>query len=233
MKPKARQFGFTRKVFRRVAAHIAGKLGDIDENATEDEVAAKIDEAIEASLPYLALIQSQANEQFDEWKKGQAKNDDGDDSSEDEEEDGGDDSKSDTAGRRNRSRKSVRTQGDDEEPAWFRKYREEQDAKFEALRGERTAEARRSKMESLLKDSGSFGKAAMRIFAKARFESDDDFDEYYSGVEEDLRAYNQERADAGLSTMGNPPGGKGGKRERKDEELSDADIDAIVDNLGI
>lgn len=223
LKPKVRQFGFTRKVFKSVAAQIADKLGDVDENASEDDINAKIDEVIEASLPFLALIQSQANEQFTEWKKGQTKNDGDDDPSGDD----GDDSKSDPD-RRDRSRKSARTTENDEEPAWFKKYREEQDAKLEALRGEKIADTRRSKMETLLKDSGSFGKTVMKFFAKAKFESDEDFDEYYSDVEEDLRAYNQERADAGLSTMGNPPGGKGGERGDKIEVISEDEVKALA-----
>ena len=226
LKPKVKQFGFTRKVFKSVAAKIAGKLDDIDENASEDDINAKVDEAIEDSLPYLDLIQSQANELHSEWKKGLQK--DGDEDEDDEASNDDDDS----SVHRNRPVKSSRASKKDEEPAWFKKFREEQEAKFEALKGEKIADTRRSKMEKLLKDTGSFGKAAMRSFAKAKFDNDDDFEDFYSGVEDDLKAYNQERADAGLSKAGNPPGGKtDGKQESKMEEVTDAEIDAIVANL--
>lgn len=36
------------------------------------------------------------------------------------------------------------------------------------------------------------------------FENDEEFEQFLSEVEEDLKAYNQERADAGLSTLGTP-----------------------------
>lgn len=227
LKPKVKQFGFSRKVFRSVAAKIADKLGDIDDDASEDDINAKIDEAIEDSMPYLALIQSSANEQLEEWKKGQRK----DDNNDEEEDDDSEDEESAT-NHRYRSNKSSRTTKKDAEPAWFKKFREEQEAKFEALKGEKIADTRRSKLEKLLKDSGTFGSRTLKSFSRMKFESDDDFDEFYSGVEDDLKAYNQERADAGLSTAGNPPGGKSGnKQETKIEELTDAEVEAIAANL--
>ena len=223
LKPKVKQFGFSKKVFKGVAAKIADKLEDIDENASEDDINAKIDEAVEDSLPYLALIQSSATEQFDEWKKGQQKGE----NDEDEEDEDVDIPES----RRNRSTKPNRTTKIDDEPAWFKKFRVEQEAKFEALQGEKIAESRRSKLEKLLKDTGTFGNRTLKSFTRMKFDSDEDFDDFYSGVEEDLKAYNQERADAGLSAAGNPPGGKGGKQETKIEEVTDAEIDAIVASL--
>lgn len=60
-----------------------------------------------------------------------------------------------------------------------------------------------------------------------KFENDDEFDEFYSEVEEDLKNYNQERADAGLSTLGNPPAAGGGK-PKEDEVLTDEEIKALA-----
>jgi len=232
LKPKVRQFGFTKKVFKSVAAQIADKLEDIDENASEDDINAKIDEAILASLPYLALIQSQANEQLAEWKKGLQKNDDDDNDDDDDSDDDDDDSKS-SRNRQNRSTKSAKTK-DKDETGQSKVMKELLDAvsaltnEMKTLKGEKVADTRRAKLEGLLKDTGTFGKSKLRDFSRATFKDDDDFDDYYSSVEEDLKAYNQERADAGLSTMGTPPGGKGGKQEKTIEVLSEDEIKAIA-----
>lgn len=230
LKPKVKQFGFTKKVFRSAAAKIADKLEDIDESASEDDINAKIDEVIEDHLPYLALVQSSANEQLEEWKKAQQKD-------EIDEEEDDDDSDSDS-NRNNRHTKSNRTKPADKgTSAQSKEMKELMDAvkaltnEVSSLKAGKTADTRRSKLEALLKDSGVFGKRTLKNFAKMNFDDEDDFEEYLSEVEDDLKAYNQERADAGLSAMGNPPGGKGNKQESKIEEITDAEIDAIVANL--
>ena len=61
------------------------------------------------------------------------------------------------------------------------------------------------------------------------FESDDDFEEFYSDVEEDLKNYNQERADAGLATLATPPAAGSKVSGKKDEPFSDEEIDALAD----
>lgn len=227
LKPKVKQFGFSKKVFKSIAAKIADKLEDLDESASEDDINAKIDEVIEDHLPYLALVQSSANEQLEEWKKAQQKDEI------DEEEDDDDDSDS---NRNNRHTKSNRTKPADKgTSAQSKEMKELMDAvkaltnEVSSLKAGKTADTRRSKLEALLKDSGVFGKRTLKNFAKMNFDDEDDFEEYLSEVEDDLKAYNQERADAGLSSMGNPPGGKGDKQERKEEVFSDEEIDSLAD----
>lgn len=83
-----------------------------------------------------------------------------------------------------------------------------------ALKGEKVTTTRKEKLESLLKDAGTFGTRTLKSFNKMKFENDEEFEEFYSEVEEDLRSYNQERADAGLSSLGNPPGA-GSKKQKK------------------
>ena len=60
-----------------------------------------------------------------------------------------------------------------------------------------------------------------------KFENDEEFEEFYSDVEEDLKAYNQERADNGLSTLGNIPNAGGGKKTET-ELLTDDEIIALA-----
>lgn len=62
-----------------------------------------------------------------------------------------------------------------------------------------------------------------------KLETDEEFEEFYSEVEEDLKNYNQERADAGLATLANPPAAGGKGSGKQDEPFSDAEIDALAD----
>ena len=59
------------------------------------------------------------------------------------------------------------------------------------------------------------------------FDTDEEFDEYYSDVEQDLKDFNQERASAGLSALGSIPGVK--KTKVKEEPFSDEEIAELVD----
>ena len=63
-----------------------------------------------------------------------------------------------------------------------------------------------------------------------KFENDEEFEEFYSEVEEDLKSYNQERADAGLSSLGNPPGA-GSKKQEEHEVLTDEEVIAMAKGL--
>ena len=98
------------------------------------------------------------------------------------------------------------------------------------LKGEKITTSRKSKLEAILKDAGAFGTRTLKSFSKMNFENDEEFDEFISEVEEDLKTYNQERADAGLSTMGTPPAAGGGK-PKEDEVLTDAEIEALADSF--
>lgn len=225
LKPKVKQFGFTKKVLKSVAAEIANKL-EIAEDASDEDADAQVDNAIETALPYLSLIQSRANELHEEWKKSLQKDDENDDDDDSEE---GEESPT----RSNHQNKSTKTKKKEEDmPKWAKALLDSNEllkSEVASLKSEKVSNTRRSRLESLLKDSGTFGKRTLKSFAKMNFKDDDEFDEFFSEVEEDLKALNQERADAGLSSMGNPPGGKGDKQEKREEAFSDAEIDAMAE----
>lgn len=212
LKPKLKAFGFSRNVVKSIAAGIADKL-DIEEDASDEDVNAKINEEIEAVLPFMPMIQSQANSQLDEWKKAQNSDDDYEE----------DDSKS------NKSTKDKEKKTDEAEPAWFKSYRESIEKQIADLKGERVTDSRKTRLEKLLKDTGTFGTRTLKSFGKMKFENDKDFDEFFSEVEEDLKSFNQERANAGLEKLGMPAGGVNNKKkEDKPEVLSDDEIKAIA-----
>ena len=202
LKPKTKALGFSQKELKGIAAQIADNLTSA-EDASDEDVNAEIDKEIEAALRYLPFGQSQANRLLDEWKKNHPETDDDD------------------------------NDDDDDTPEWAKglvQTVQTLNDEIAALKGEKVTTTRKEKLESLLKDAGTFGTRTLKSFNKMKFENDEEFEEFYSEVEEDLRSYNQERADAGLSSLGNPPGA-GSKKQKKDELLTDEEVIAIANGL--
>lgn len=227
LKPKVKAFGFNKKELMSVAAKIADNLTSADD-ASDEDVNAEIESQIDAVLPYLQVSQSFANRVIEENRK---KNDDDDETDDDD-----DDESSNTANRQSGSnKKNPKNKGkNDDAPEWAKGMMQTIQAlsgEVTALKGEKITTSRKSKLEAILKDAGTFGTRTLKSFSKMNFENDDEFEEFLSEVEDDLKAYNQERADAGLSTMGAPPAAGGGKPKGEVELLTDAEIDNIVDNF--
>ena len=215
LKLKAKALGFNVRELKGIAAKIADNLTSADD-ASEEDVNAEIDSQIDAVLPYLTFGQSQANRLLDEWKKNHP--------DPDEDKDVDDDKSKDGVGSQNKSKDKDGT------PEWAKgllKTVETLNSEITALKGEKLTTSRKSKLEALLKDTGSFGARTLKSFNKMKFESDEEFEEFYSDVEEDLKAYNQERADNGLSTLGNIPNAGGGKKIET-ELLTDDEIIALA-----
>ena len=225
LKPKVKAFGFNKKELMGIAAQIADNLTSADD-ASEEDVNAEIDQKIDAVLPLLQVGQSYANRLAEDARK---KNDD------DETDDDDDIDPTPSWKRQTGSKNPKNNKGKDDTPEWasaLLKTVETLNGEIIALKGEKVTTSRKSKLESLLKDSGSYGKRIIKSFDRMKFETDDDFDEFLSEVEEDLKAYNQELADKGLETLGNPPAagvGKGSGKE--DEPFSDKEIEELARNF--
>ncbi|WP_106828069.1 hypothetical protein [Parabacteroides pacaensis] len=225
LKPKVKAFGFNKKELMSVAARIADNLTSADD-ASDEDVNAEIDTQIDAVLPYLQVGQSLANRVIEENRK---KNDD------DETDDDDDDGPSNTANRQPGSnKKNPKNKGkNDDAPEWAKSMLDTVNAlkdEVTTLKGEKITNSRKAKLQAVLKDAGTFGTRTLKSFSKMSFENDEEFEEFLSEVEEDVKSYNQERADAGLSTMGTPPAAGGGK-PKEDEPFSDNEIDAMADIL--
>lgn len=225
LKPKVKAFGFNKKELMSVAAKIADNLTSADD-ASDEDVNAEIDTQIDAVLPYLQVGQSLANRVIEENRK---KNDD------DETDDDDDDESSNTANRQPGSnKKNPKNKGkNDDAPEWAKSMLDTVNAlkdEVTTLKGEKITNSRKAKLQAVLKDAGTFGTRTLKSFSKMSFENDEEFEEFLSEVEEDVKSYNQERADAGLSTMGAPPAAGGGKT-KEDEPFSDNEIDAMADIL--
>lgn len=216
LKPKVKAFGFNQKELKGIAAKIADNLQS-DEEASEEDVKAEIDSQIDAVLPFLQLGQTQANRVIDSWKKSHSSETDDDDDDNDE-------------GQSGSSKSKKNKNENDATPEWAKSMLATVQAltdEVTALKAEKSTSSRRARLESLLKDTGTFGERTLKSFAKMKFDDEDEFDEFYSEVESDLKKLNQERADAGLSSLGVIPGVQK-KQPPKEEVLTDDEIKALA-----
>lgn len=202
LKTKAASFGFNKDELQGIAATIADNLDS--EKATDED----IDAQIEAVIPFLKAGQQHADRLVSASAKTVKTTDDDDD-----------DVSSATAKKTNEK--------NDGEPEWFRKYREQQDARLAMLEAEKTTSGRRAKLEALLKDSGKFGERTLKNFTRMKFDKDDDFDEFISDVESDLEALKQDEGNEAVNSVTKPPGGSDGK-PKKEKPLTDDEIKDIV-----
>lgn len=220
LKPKVKAFGFNQKELKGLAAQIAENLTSA-EDASDEDVNAEIETAIEAVLPILKFGQSYANRLLTDKQNEQKDNDD--------EEEEGEESK--TKSKSNKSTKS-KEEKSDEIPAWAQAILDSNKSlkdEIAVLKGEKLTDKRKSKLEKLLKDTGAFGTRTLKSFAKMKFDNNDEFDEFYSDVEEDLKSLNQERANAGLAKLGAPATGNSPKKgDDKQEVLSEDDVKALA-----
>lgn len=109
--------------------------------------------------------------------------------------------------------KGVEEQKVEDEPAWFKKYREDSEKRILTLETDKVSALRRSQLESLLKDSGTFGKTTLKSFEKMSFADEEEFAQYLAETKSDLEAFTKEMSEKGLNI--NPIEGshKGGTEE--------------------
>ena len=105
----------------------------------------------------------------------------------------------------------------------FTAFRDE----FNAMKTDRLKATRESRLDELVKDAGIYGKRIKENYGMMTFNTDEDFEKFLGGVQDDIKAFNQERADKGLDTYRVP--GTGGAEEKKDNEpMSEAEIEALA-----
>lgn len=212
LKPKVKAFGFNKNELKGVAAKIANNL-TLEEDASEEDINEAIDNAIDAVLPYLEMGQKQANRVINDYKK---KTEAAIDEEEDEEEE------------TKPHKKAATAKKEEDVPAWAQammKTMETLSGEMSTMKGEKLTNSRKSRLEELLKETGSYGQRTLKNFAKMKFENDEEFDDFFEEVEADLKAYNQERANDGLSKLGKSPLVGGGTKE---EVLSDDEVKALA-----
>lgn len=216
-KPNVKPLGFDKKELMGIAAQIADNLTS-EEDASEEELNAEIDKAIDAVVPFLQMAQSQANRVIESFKKKQEPNDDDDD-----------DDPDDKNPHQNRKKQDQPKKDDsNSELKQLMEMVTQLRGELASFKGEKVADMRKQKLEALLKDTGAFGSRTLKSFNKMTFETDAEFDEFYSEVESDLKDYNQERTSAGLSSLGSLPGVP--PKKVKEEPFSDEEIAALAED---
>ena len=105
----------------------------------------------------------------------------------------------------------------------FNAFREE----FNTMKRERTKADREKRLLAVLDGTGVFGDRMKKNFSRMSFDKDEDFEDFLSGVQEDIKAFNQERADKGLEQLGAPASG-GNEDTGNVEPMTDAEVDALA-----
>lgn len=216
LKPKTKAFGFNQKELKSVAAQIADNLNSADD-ASDEDVNAEIESAIEAVLPILELGQKYASRVINDARQNDNEDNDSDE---------------DSPSPSTPPKGKTNPKPSDDTPAYVKALIESIDsmkAEISNLKAGKVTDSRRAKLESLLKDTGAFGSRTLKSFARMKFDSDDEFDEFFSEVEDDLKTLNQERANEGLANLGAPAAGAPKpKGKEADDVLSDDDVKALA-----
>lgn len=246
LKTKAKQLGFSYQELKSVAAKIAGNL-ELEDDASDEDVNSAIENAVDDAMEFLSVSQSAAQRAIANYKAKHNVSDDDDDDVDGGEGDDDDTSNdgNDKKGKKNRQQHQAPKSNEDTDdnnstPAWAKSLTDAIKSlgdKVSSLERGKVSDGRRIKLQELLKDTGKFGERKLKDFDRIAdtFKDDEEFDQYFDEVSEDLDAYNQERADAGLSKLGKPgagsPHNKGGDEPEKPAELTDEELDAIADQL--
>lgn len=244
LRTKAKALGLNYKELKGVAAKIADNL-ELEDDASEEDVNSAIEDAVDDAMTFLSVSQSAAQRAIANYKaKHNISDDDPDD--DDDSDDNDDDPDDDAEKKKKRKGKHQKKKsksnddtddGDDDTPGWAKNLTDAIVSlrnKVSAMEDGKVSEVRRGKLEELLKDTGKFGVRKLKEFDRiaSTFKDDSDFDQYLDEVSDDLDDYNQERADLGLSKLGQPGAGSTSKEDHdKPKELTDEQIEALVADL--
>lgn len=221
--------GFSRRELKGVAAKIADKLdSEIKEDASDEEIKEAVDDAIDSALPFLQFSQTVSDSRVQAYKNAHSL---------DEEEDDDDDDEP-VSRKSQTSKKNRKNEGDDDDSPLaklLKSMSEKLDgmqSEITALKSGKTADSRRAKIESLLKNTGKFGERTLKAFNRMSFKNDEEFEDYVEEIEADLEAENQERANRGLEKLGAPAvsGGALETRSKKNdnEMMSDDEVKELA-----
>lgn len=219
LKTGAQAFGYKRDELMSVAAHIADNL-KLDENASEEDVEDAVDAAVSDCIPFLKYGQSMATRVINDSKSKDDHDDDDDDDDDDN-------------NQKPSSKKSPKTTSTpkDDTPAWVKELQKSVEtlaSQVETMKGEKVTTGRKERLSKLLADTGTYGEAALKNFERMSFKDDDDFDDYFTSVEEDLAKFKQQMADSGLAHLTTPPTPKQDKPKGEDKVFTDEQLEEIA-----
>jgi len=212
LKPKTASLGFTTEELDGVAENIARTL---KEDATEEQ----INQAIDSVLPFLQMSQKAVTRIVNAKEEKSKK---------EREEEARKKADEEETAKKAKEKGGSETDG---EPAWFKSYREQQDAKFAAIDNERISTKRISDFEGVIKDLPEKQKASeLSTFKRlvSTFKDDEDFNSYMEEKKTSIGEMIQENANIGLGGLTKPGVGIG---KLGDKSASEEECDAIVSRI--
>jgi hypothetical protein len=220
LKPKVKALGFKKEVLEGIAADIADNLEEVADDASDEDVNAKIKPAVDAVIPSLKFAQRMASQAVEDYRKKQEKANEQKPEEKKPEEKPEEKKPEEKPEEKKPEEKpsSSTSQKDDETPEWAKALIESQNkqmqqqqqlietlqAEVKGIKAKDVNTQRRAVLDELLKDTGTFGKRTLKNYEKMTFETDDDFNSFVSDLKEDLEQLNQERANEGLEKFGAP-----------------------------
>ncbi|MFV0536830.1 MAG: hypothetical protein ACK5M3_05580 [Dysgonomonas sp.] len=193
LKPKAKPLGFTEEELDGVAANLAGNLTD---QSTDEQ----INTAIDSVIPFLKVSQTAVNRIVNAQKP-----------------------KPDPSKPTDPPTDPIKPAGgNDDEPSWFKAYREAQEKRIEQLESKNIGEQRRSifeaKLEGLLPKQKEDMLDDFNLISPS-FKTDEEFNAYLLRKEGRISEIKQELADEGLAKMAPPKGG--GQTKSEEDEFAE------------
>lgn len=236
MKPKVKALGFKKDILEGIAADIADNLEEVEDDASEEVINAKIKVAVDAVIPSLKLAQRLTNQGIEEFRKKQEK------ANEKKEDEKGVEKTQEKSEVVPSSQKSTETEEkNNETPDWARALIESNRQSIETIKAlqeeiagiksKSATDVRRAKLEELLKDTGTFGKSTLKSFERIKFDTEDAFTEFFNDVKGDLDQLNQERANEGLGKFGAPQVETKNTEPAKPKPLTEAELNDLAETL--
>ena len=243
LKPKVKALGFKKEVLEGIAADIADNLEEVADDASDEDVNAKIKPAVDAVIPSLKLAQRLTNQGIEEFRKKQEKaNEQKPEEKKPEEKP---EEKKPEEKKPEEKPSSSTSNKEDETPQWAKALIESQNkqmqqqqqlietlqAEVKGIKAKDINAQRRAVLDELLKNTGTFGKRTIRDYEKMSFNTDEDFNAYVSEIKEDLEQLNQERENEGLGKFGAPkvdPNNKQTQTPANVKPMSDAELEELA-----
>lgn len=243
LRTKTKAIGLNRKELESLALKIDKNL-QLEEDASDEDVDAAIEDAVDAAIPFLEVSQSVAQRSIQsvlQRRRGQQNgdndDDDGDDPNDDDDDlddgDGDRNTRQRGKGKKNNNRSN---RNSSEESALMKLLKEQSEVikslkgQIDSLQGDRVQDSRRTKLKKLVVNTGTFGESVLKYFDLMTFKDDDAFEDFLDDMQKNLDDLNQERANEGLKKLGEVPAGKKDKpAENNDvETLSDDEVIALA-----
>lgn len=230
LKAKTQAFGFNKEELKTVATSIAEGIS-LGEDAEDEEIDAEINKQVNAIIPFLQLSQSMAtrviNKKINSLKKNEEIEEETEEIEEEEE----------TSTEKKASKTPNKNSKSEDVPEW-KKGLEEMTKTIKTLsdtivsmQREKSTTSRKSRLNEVLKDSGSYGEMILKNFERMTFADDEAFEDFIEETQSGVEAYRSERNDSKLDNLSKPPKARVTGGADKTKVLTDSELDKLADSF--